>query len=257
MPAPSCWALVVQSSVVAAVVLSAAAPARAYCNSMGGAPFNYGPRTSKAFPPGWNGLAKTPVRGWRSWYAYYTHMDQGMIKEAVDALVAKNRTVAGWDGKVSLCDLGTLTTCRPAHVHRGRGRVRGREGGEGEVCVHVSSTFTTTSASTNARVGSVGWVRGSALHRSARRSLARGVVLTLPTLLLPRRAPHRRRRRPRATSEHAAMQATAWLASTKDGKAAGKVGACSARATARAASRAASRAVSCAGTLTPVCPPWP
>ena len=78
--------------------------ARAYCNAMG--PSGYGPRTSKAFPPGWNGLAKTPPRGWRSWYAYYTHMNQPMIEKAIDALAAKNRTVKGWEGKVSLCDLG-------------------------------------------------------------------------------------------------------------------------------------------------------
>jgi alpha-galactosidase len=29
-----------------------------------------------------------------------------MMKEAVDAVVAKNRTVAGWTGPVSLCDIG-------------------------------------------------------------------------------------------------------------------------------------------------------
>ena len=63
-------------------------------------------RTSKAFPPGWNGLSPTPVRGWRSWYAYYTRMNQGMIEEVIDALVAKNRTVKGYAANVSLCDLG-------------------------------------------------------------------------------------------------------------------------------------------------------
>eukprot|EP00040_Diaphanoeca_grandis_P044837 m.271969 g.271969 ORF g.271969 m.271969 type:complete len:602 (+) comp98455_c0_seq1:225-2030(+) len=76
----------------------------AYCNAMG--PSGYGPRTSKAFPPGWNGLAKTPALGWRSWYAYYTNMDQSMISDVIDALTANNRTVKGWDGPVSLCDLG-------------------------------------------------------------------------------------------------------------------------------------------------------
>ena len=29
-----------------------------------------------------------------------------MIREVVDALTSKNRTVKGWEGKVSLCDLG-------------------------------------------------------------------------------------------------------------------------------------------------------
>ena len=32
-----------------------------------------------------------------------------MIEEVIDALTAKNRTVAGWEGKVSLCDLGYCT----------------------------------------------------------------------------------------------------------------------------------------------------
>jgi hypothetical protein len=55
---------------------------------------------------GWNGLAMTPYRGWRSWYAYYTQMDQADIADVIDALTAKNRTVKGWDGKVSIADLG-------------------------------------------------------------------------------------------------------------------------------------------------------
>jgi alpha-galactosidase len=87
-----------------AAFLLACPSAVAYCNSMGG--MGYGPRTSKAYPPGWNGLVRTPARGWRSWYAYYTHMNQHMIEDAIDALAAKNRTVKGWEGKVSLCDLG-------------------------------------------------------------------------------------------------------------------------------------------------------
>ena len=78
----------------------------AYCNAM--SRMGYGPRTSKAFPPGWNGLAKTPPRGWRSWYAYFTGgmLTQNTMEQVIDALVAKNRTVKGWDGPVSLCDLG-------------------------------------------------------------------------------------------------------------------------------------------------------
>merc|ERR1712153_63881 len=65
-----------------------------------------GPRSSKDFPPGWNGLAPTPFRGWRSWYAFYTKMDQALIESVIDALTVPNRTVRGWEGKVSLCDLG-------------------------------------------------------------------------------------------------------------------------------------------------------
>ena len=45
--------------LVAAVLVPTAL---GYCNSMSG--MGYGPRTSKAFPPGWNGLARTPFRGW-------------------------------------------------------------------------------------------------------------------------------------------------------------------------------------------------
>jgi alpha-galactosidase len=61
---------------------------------------------SKAFPPGWNGLARTPPMGWRSWNAFGNRITQEMMLEAANAIVAKNRTVAGHDGKVSLCDLG-------------------------------------------------------------------------------------------------------------------------------------------------------
>lgn len=73
----------------------------AYCNAM-----HYAPRTSTGFPPGWNGLGQTPFRGWRSWYAFYAQMNQSMIEDQIDALTTKNRTVKGWPGKVSLCDLG-------------------------------------------------------------------------------------------------------------------------------------------------------
>ena len=61
---------------------------------------------SKSFPPGWNGLARTPPMGWRSWNAFGNRITQDMMLEAATAMVAKNRTVAGHDGKVSLCDLG-------------------------------------------------------------------------------------------------------------------------------------------------------
>jgi len=88
-------------------LLLGAVAVHGYCNGM--SRMGYGPRTSTAFPPGWNNMTRTPHRGWRSWYAYYTHMNEDMIKEAVDALAAKNRTVKGWDGKVSLCDLGYCT----------------------------------------------------------------------------------------------------------------------------------------------------
>lgn len=91
--------------IAAAFLLTAA---NAYCNSMGGS--GYKPRVSspdyKPYAPGWNGLAKTPSSGWRSWYAYYTDYDQASIVENIDAMATKNRTVHGWSGQVSLCDLG-------------------------------------------------------------------------------------------------------------------------------------------------------
>jgi len=93
-------------ALLAAVTLLLSQPSsvQGYCNAMHHA--GYGPRTSTKFPPGWNGLAETPFRGWRSWYAFYTAMNQPMIEGVIDALAAKNRTVKGWEGKVSLCDLG-------------------------------------------------------------------------------------------------------------------------------------------------------
>ena len=42
----------------------------------------------------------------RSWYAYYTKFDEADIKDVIDALTTKNRTVKGWEGQVSLSDLG-------------------------------------------------------------------------------------------------------------------------------------------------------
>ena len=61
---------------------------------------------SPDFPPGWNGLAKTPPMGWRSWNAYGNRITQNMMMEAAHALVAKNRSAAGRTGKFSLCDVG-------------------------------------------------------------------------------------------------------------------------------------------------------
>jgi alpha-galactosidase len=57
------------------------------------------------FPPGWNGMARTPPLGWRSWNAFGNRISQSLIMEQIDAIVAKNRTVNGQE-KVSLCDLG-------------------------------------------------------------------------------------------------------------------------------------------------------
>jgi len=58
--------MMLAQTLALAALLALTRTGDAYCNSMGS--MGYGPRTSKAFPPGWNGLAKTPIQGWRSWY---------------------------------------------------------------------------------------------------------------------------------------------------------------------------------------------
>ena len=60
---------------------------------------------STDYPPGWNGLARTPPMGWRSWNAFGNRITQDMMLVAADALVAKNRTVGGVPRK-SLLDAG-------------------------------------------------------------------------------------------------------------------------------------------------------
>ena len=62
-----------------------------------------GDRASNPFAPGWNGEAKTPPLGWRSWNAFGNLIDQRLMEQAMDALTAKNRTIMGKAG-VSLCD---------------------------------------------------------------------------------------------------------------------------------------------------------
>merc|ERR1711865_251027 len=60
---------------------------------------------SKDFPPGWNGLARTPPMGWRSWNAFGNRISQDMMLEAAVAITSANRTVRGVSN-MSLCDLG-------------------------------------------------------------------------------------------------------------------------------------------------------
>eukprot|EP01051_Picozoa_sp_SAG22_P016190 SAG22_NODE_2240_length_2803_cov_1.576923_4_plen_284_part_00 len=66
---------------------------------------------SSSFPPpgfaaGWNGLAKTPPLAWRTYNAQYLgmEMDEQMMRESIDALTARNRTVDG--APTSLWDIG-------------------------------------------------------------------------------------------------------------------------------------------------------
>jgi hypothetical protein len=64
-----------------------------------------------AFPPGgfragWNGLAATPPMAWRTYNAQYLGMvmDESMMRESIDALTLRNRTVDGV--RTSLWDIG-------------------------------------------------------------------------------------------------------------------------------------------------------
>ncbi len=61
---------------------------------------------STAYPPGWNGVARKPPMGWRSWNAFGNRINQDQMVLAAEALAAKNRTVAHRSNKVSLCELG-------------------------------------------------------------------------------------------------------------------------------------------------------
>ena len=63
-------------------------------------------KRSKDFPAGWNNLSRTPQLGWRSWNAFGNRITQAMMLAAADALVAKNRTIKGIYGNVSLCGIG-------------------------------------------------------------------------------------------------------------------------------------------------------
>jgi alpha-galactosidase len=67
-----------------------------------GPPNDYGGK----YKPGWNGLASKPPMGWRSWNAFGNRITQEMMLDAAEAIVSKNRTVAGHAKPVSLCDIG-------------------------------------------------------------------------------------------------------------------------------------------------------
>ena len=56
------------------------------------------------FAPGWNGLARTPPMGWRSWNAFQYHISENIFINAVDAFTAKNWSIDG--DMVSLADVG-------------------------------------------------------------------------------------------------------------------------------------------------------
>ena len=58
-----------------------------------------------AFPPGWNGRARTPPQGWRSWNAFSALINHTIIEANIKAISDKAWTVHGREGKVSLADL--------------------------------------------------------------------------------------------------------------------------------------------------------
>eukprot|EP01062_Namystynia_karyoxenos_P054558 TRINITY_DN449_c0_g4_i1.p1 TRINITY_DN449_c0_g4~~TRINITY_DN449_c0_g4_i1.p1 ORF type:complete len:439 (+),score=174.67 TRINITY_DN449_c0_g4_i1:73-1317(+) len=60
--------------------------------------------TTRDFPAGWNGMARTPPLGWRSWNAFGNHITDQTIRDAIDAITEKVWVV---DKKpVSLADVG-------------------------------------------------------------------------------------------------------------------------------------------------------
>jgi hypothetical protein len=86
------------TAIVSAIgMLSVAARAAASATEVAGSPF----------PAGYNGRARTPPMGWRSWNAFHQHIAQDvLVGDVMEALVAINRTVAGHAGPVSLQELG-------------------------------------------------------------------------------------------------------------------------------------------------------
>ena len=61
-------------------------------------------KPSHKFPPGWNGKARTPPMGWRSWNAFQNHINETTIMTAIDAFTAKSWYIDGV--KASLADIG-------------------------------------------------------------------------------------------------------------------------------------------------------
>jgi hypothetical protein len=65
------------------------------------------PTGDSSFPPGWNGEARKPPMGWRSWNCFGAGVSDVLMRTAIDAMTDKNWTV---DGKtVSLADVGYST----------------------------------------------------------------------------------------------------------------------------------------------------
>ena len=57
------------------------------------------------FPPGFNGLAKSPPLGWRSWNCYGSRVSQSDISATIDAITSKVWTING-KANMSLLDAG-------------------------------------------------------------------------------------------------------------------------------------------------------
>eukprot|EP00928_Gymnodinium_smaydae_P087600 TRINITY_DN71845_c0_g1_i1.p1 TRINITY_DN71845_c0_g1~~TRINITY_DN71845_c0_g1_i1.p1 ORF type:complete len:546 (+),score=51.84 TRINITY_DN71845_c0_g1_i1:91-1728(+) len=64
------------------------------------------PLVSGDFAPGWNGMAKTPPMGWRSWNAFAANINQTIIASSIIALAEKRWKIDG--NVVSLADLGYI-----------------------------------------------------------------------------------------------------------------------------------------------------
>jgi len=70
-----------------------------------------GPNAGAHFKPGWNGLARTPPLGWRSWNTFgglqnnQPGIDKITIEASIDAVVKQRPNPYG-NRTISLCDLG-------------------------------------------------------------------------------------------------------------------------------------------------------
>ena len=56
---------------------------------------------TKNFPPGWNGLARTPPMGWRSWNTFGNNINHSIIEANMKAITDKKWTVHGHNAPVS------------------------------------------------------------------------------------------------------------------------------------------------------------
>ena len=74
------------------------------------------------FPPGWNGMARMPPMGWRSWNAFGARINHSIIETNMAAITDKRLKVHGREEPASLADLGYVNF----GIDEVRARVRAR-----------------------------------------------------------------------------------------------------------------------------------